>query len=179
MHLLYNEFVELKRGGSILLKGRAVASLYEKVFSEKLDLNCGRCITQGFNKLDNFFMEQNKTCKYRFSKEFANKTFTLNVNGTMVRVNSENISDNLAELILANPRIKAGVIEVNPNYDGIDKKKVTGAESVTSSTLIEVLDGLNTLEESANVKELPSQELQELTVSPKKRGRPSKKQLVE
>lgn len=179
MHLLYNEFVEIKRGGSILLKGRAVASLYEKVFSEKLELNCGRCITQGFNKLDNFFMEQNKTSKYRFSKAYAGKTFTLNINGTQVRVNAENLSDNLSEIIMANPRIKSDVIELNPNYNGVDKKKVSGVESVTSSTLIEVLDDLNTLEESAKEKELPSQELQELTASPKKRGRPSKKQLVE
>ena len=69
-------------------------------------------------------------CKYRFTKNWKNKTVVVTIGGTSHKITAETLSNATAEAILNSVAYRTDIIELNPDYTGTDvvKKHVMGGQ---------------------------------------------------
>jgi len=158
---------------------KAIGSIHFEIFGKTVKKNCGGCYNEAISKL----IKWTKTkyvanCKYRINAKYNGTVFSVNVGGTIHRVTNDNISVATAEMIMSNPKIKSDVIELNPDWNGIEVKKNILKDSPSPmpilSILPEALPVTEILKENVSAKESVIQESKPLMAEPKKRGRPSK-----
>lgn len=159
---------------------QAIRAMYLKVFGKPVKKDCNGCINTAIEKLIKYYRNNgmNTSSKYRFSKEFKDKVFNVTVGGTTVRVTAENLCVATAEAIMNNPRLKKGIIELNPDYKPAEKKSVEVKQEKSepiSSTSTEVRPGVILSKPSVEEKDLPTKESKPLTEKTNKSGKKSAK----
>lgn len=154
------------------------SDIYFEIFGVRIKKGCGICVDDARYKLMKWYKQKKvmANCKYRFKKEFTNKTVVLSFEGAKVAINQDNLTDDLADMLINNGRGK--VIELNPDF--VEKKKVEVTkvkEEISQHTLSTsnevVIDGRES-NQNATENESDTSELTQLMEVKKKRGRPSK-----
>ena len=113
-------------------KARAVLlpSLFNEVYGFKLNTNCGSCEKNGFDSLIKWADKRQKKVDMGFSikKEYHKKNFTFRHQGQVVVVNSNNLTEEKARMMLASPYAHA--IEGQPDKVENEFKKVGDFDSI-------------------------------------------------
>lgn len=156
-------------------------ALYFEVFGKNIDRGCGACVMGAYQDLLKWKRAQTSTTKnqsmYKFSKEYENKAIVLYNNGVKIIVTKDNLTDDIANMILSNPKFKPGILVKVDDVQVAQEKKTLSSQLTEFSTSIstEAKTEGNELSENLNEKELQQKESQPLTEEPKKRrGRPKK-----
>lgn len=170
-----------------------IRAIYYEVFGTTIKRDCGNCYNEAVFRLHSWLksnkMEQPNNNKWKFKDEFKGKTVVVKVGGVNTAVTADNLTDNIAEMLISMGR--GNNLELNKGYkpDAGEVKKITpevfknagekkeNAQPHTLSTLKSAQKDLSAPLESVKEKELIGEELKPLPeqTQRKKRGRPSSK----
>lgn len=185
---------EIARLKEIIYSGddSQIKKLYFETFGETVKKGCGNCYNKAVEKLhlwlkSKIMKEVKKDCAYRFKKEFKGKNVVMRISGTLVTVNENNLTNELAQLLIDNKRDNC--IEPNESYVAVEpvkklkpidfanlEEKKTEDSQPTLSTLKKAESDGAEPKQSSEGKELDVKESKPLQEAPlKKRGRPAKK----
>lgn len=70
---------------------------YTKIFKEKVNPSCPRCLNDYLTRYKNYYKEMGNTCKYRLHAKYENIPLEF---GSQILVNNSNITDEYAEKLL-------------------------------------------------------------------------------
>lgn len=123
MELAYR-LEEIQKKG-VLLSRKELNELSIEFFGEKLRDGCNTCLYPTFRNLQKLLKEKmpNANCKYRFTKNWKNKTVVVAIGGTSHKITAETLSNATAEAILNSGAYRKDIIELNPDYTGTDVVK--------------------------------------------------------
>lgn len=127
MVLAYSEELEVEVRAAINKGGHeAINEIYFKIFGKSVKKSCGDCYNEAVSKLIAWKKKEimgSKNCKYRFTKNWKNKTVVVTIGGTSHKITSETLSNATAEAILNSGAYRKDIIELNPDYTGTDTVK--------------------------------------------------------
>ena len=123
MELAYR-LEEIQKKG-VLLSRKELNELSIEFFGEKLRDGCNTCLYPTFRNLQKLLKEKmpKTNCKYRFTKNWKNKTVVVTIGGTSHKITAETLSNATAEAILNSGAYRKDIIELNPDYTGTDVVK--------------------------------------------------------
>jgi len=113
--------------------------LFKEVYGYDLPRNCGGCLQDAYNTLVRWANKNSKketsSMGYKIKKEFEKTDFPVTQNGAMIFINSQNLNDERALILLSIPKY-AHAIEGQPDLPVVEFKPLSPneLEASTAST---------------------------------------------
>jgi len=154
---------------------QTIDAIYFKIFGKSVKRSCNDCYNEATARLIQWKKDKpmgSNNCKYRFTRAWEKKKVVVTIGGTSVVVTAETLSIATAEAILNSGKYREGIVELNPNYNGVDVKKNLIAQpepQPLSSISSEAKTDGTELKENVSEKESNTGESKPLTVGKKKR----------
>ncbi len=105
-----------------------INAVYHAIYSKSVKKNCNDCYNEAISQLIKWKNAKGEVmsktnCKYRFTKNWKNKTVVVTIGGTSHKITAETLSNATAEAILNSGAYRKDIIELNPDYTGTDVVK--------------------------------------------------------
>lgn len=110
--LLIGEVLKMKEQGFETSKAEVLPSLYMRIYGQMYRTNCPGCVRDAFEQVVRWASKKKSTnnknsmSAYKFKHEYMNKNFPIRVKGQRIFVNSDNLTDDRAQILLAIPKYK-------------------------------------------------------------------------
>lgn len=110
--LLIGEVLKMKEQGFETSKAEVLPSLYVRIYGQMYRTNCQSCIKDAFEYVVRWASKKKSTNNkysmgaYKFKHEYRSKNFPVRIQGQRVFVNSDNLTDERAQILLAIPKYK-------------------------------------------------------------------------
>jgi len=112
--------------------------LFKEVYGYDLPRNCGDCLRKAYDTLVRWAKsktkKENLNTMYKIKKQFENKDFPVIQNGARVFINSQNLTEERALILLSIPKY-AHAIEGQPDLPVVEFKPLSPNELEASTAL--------------------------------------------
>lgn len=162
--IFIGKVLEMKEKGFSASKAETLPALYRERYG-RLYNNCGACIKDAFDTLvkwadrkNGLSSNKNNNMGYKFKKEYWNKTIPILHQGKRLIINSSNLTDKTAQILLALPKyahiLEGSVDEPEANTDEqiiVVKKTVKGkGAGKKNEEVVNPNEGTQSVESSAS-----------------------------
>jgi len=150
------EYLKKRERGEISL----LSFFYKEVFERELKINCSSCIEDGVSHLKSFVNKKTKPVMENFIWKGGKLSCNVRSNGTIVNINENSCTDQLAGLIEFNLKYSHLVERITPSVP-VEKKTESQVKESSKGLEVTILTSKEVVKEEVGVK--------------KKAGRPKSK----
>lgn len=134
--------------------------LFKEVYGFEMKRNCSNCVTESWNSLIKWANKKSKpitnSMGLRIKKEYENQNFPARVGGKLMLINSKNLNDERARILLSIPKYAHAIegqpdkpvkenLPVTKSGDLVEKGSPNALEVSTASTSTEAKSGGQTV----------------------------------